>query len=100
MKFLIGFVIIIVLSIPLSIFGGLVLSDLWKWFVVPLGVVPIGIAHAIGLMQVVGMFKAGLATAKVGDGDAPVAEAIAGLFGFLVAYLIIWGTGAVVHSFM
>jgi len=28
---------------------GLVLSYLWEWFVVPLGMKPVGILHAIGL---------------------------------------------------
>lgn len=36
--------------LPAGIFlSGVVLSDLWEWFVHPLGLPIIGIAHAIGL---------------------------------------------------
>lgn len=33
----------------LGILGALVLKAMWGWFVVPLGVAPIGLAHAYGL---------------------------------------------------
>lgn len=35
-----------------AIYGGFVLYILWGWFVVPLGVPPIGIAWAIGISAV------------------------------------------------
>lgn len=39
----------ILLLIVASGFEGLVLSYLWQWFVVPLGLKPVTILHAIGL---------------------------------------------------
>lgn len=41
-----GLVIAVIISV---IVDGFVIRCLWKWFVVPLGVHPIGVAHAIGL---------------------------------------------------
>lgn len=35
--------------------GGLVLTKLWVWFVVPLGPPPIGVAHALGIAVLVGL---------------------------------------------
>lgn len=40
-----------------SALWAVVLTALWGWFVVPLGVQSIGAAEAIGLSAVVGMFK-------------------------------------------
>ncbi len=44
------------LLVPISFaVTGWVLSVLWGWFVVPLGLKQIGLAHAIGLSTVVGL---------------------------------------------
>ena len=43
-------VLFVLLSIPFFIvLSGLVIKMLWGWFVVPFGIQPIGIAHALGL---------------------------------------------------
>ena len=43
-------VILLVLSVPVaSVIRGWVLSILWGWFAVPLGVPPIGVVHMMGL---------------------------------------------------
>lgn len=47
----IGFLV----SIPLGLYKGWVIHLLWRWFVVPLGVDPIGVAHAWGLSLLVGL---------------------------------------------
>ncbi len=39
-----------------ALWSGFVLSILWGWFLVPLGVPAIGTAHAIGIAVVMGMF--------------------------------------------
>ncbi len=39
-------VIMVVVS---AVIDGFIISHLWRWFVVPLGVHPIGIAQAVGL---------------------------------------------------
>jgi len=45
--------------IPFSImYNGFVLSYLWTWFLVPLGLPAIGIAHSIGIMSIKGFMFA------------------------------------------
>jgi hypothetical protein len=39
----------ITLLVAASVIEGVVLSYLWEWFVVPLGLKPVSILHAIGL---------------------------------------------------
>lgn len=39
----------------LATLQGFVLVHLWAWFLVPLGLPPIGIAHAIGIALIAGM---------------------------------------------
>lgn len=58
-------VLIFALIVPAIIFRGFVLSTLWAWFMVPLGVIGIGIVNAIGLSVIVGMFTSNLA--KISD---------------------------------
>ena len=49
--------ILIVIMLPISIFlKGFVLSRLWLWFMVPLGVMPITLAHAYGLAVMIALF--------------------------------------------
>jgi len=43
--------------VPLAMLRGFVLSTMWAWFVVPLGLPAIGIALAIGLSLTVGLFS-------------------------------------------
>ncbi len=41
--------IAVLLLVPATILYGLVLRDLWRWFVVPLGLMPINLGEALGL---------------------------------------------------
>lgn len=43
------------------ILRGLVLRQLWYWFLVPLGVPAVGAAHALGISCLLGLFTMGLA---------------------------------------
>lgn len=38
---------------PLMLYKGLAFSVLWKWFAVPLGLPPLSVAHAFGLLVLV-----------------------------------------------
>jgi len=53
--------------VPLCVFDGWVLSILWGWFVVPLGVVALTIPGAIGLRLVVGLFVTNRSPKKLED---------------------------------
>lgn len=46
----IGIVTVVVIG---TIIRGFVISKCWQWFIVPFGIVEIGIAHAIGLSVIV-----------------------------------------------
>jgi len=48
MNFLVG--------IPITLFKGLAISKLWLWFIVPLGVMPIGVIHGVGLAVILVLF--------------------------------------------
>ena len=56
----------VIVLIPLmSIYYGWAFSTLWNWFIVPLGVAEIGIAHAIGISTLFGL----LISAKANQPD-------------------------------
>lgn len=59
---ILGFLILIPLT---SIYYGWAFSTLWNWFIVPLGVAEIGIAHAIGISCLFGL----LISAKANQPD-------------------------------
>jgi len=85
----------LLLIVPVTIFRGYVLSQLWHWFVVPLGVTDIGIAWAIGLSVLVTLF-----TFRY---DIQTDKDMQGWTGAIVGFIIVlisWGMGALVHLFM
>ena len=82
-----------VLTVLGSLLGGVVLQDLWGWFIVPFGLPELGLAHAIGINIIVGFLTYRYIPSKDGDGGT------AGITPF-VYVLFAWGIGAVVHSFM
>lgn len=46
----------VAVMVVLALFGAFTISTLWAWFVVPLGVKSIGMAHAYGLSVIVSVF--------------------------------------------
>lgn len=82
-------------SIPAIIFEGFVLSQLWQWFITPLGVVSIGIAQGIGIALLVGLL-----TSKVNAATNPEMTGWMLAISQIVAFLFVWGFGAIVHLFM
>lgn len=46
------------LAIPaMALLQGWILSLVWGWFVVPIGVAPIGVVHGIGIVLLVAFFR-------------------------------------------
>jgi hypothetical protein len=45
----------ILISVPIAFLEGVALRALWGWFIVPLGVVGLGKAHALGLGTLVNL---------------------------------------------
>lgn len=94
--------LIIALSIPVTLLGGVVVADYWQWFITPtFGFTPITYLQAVGLVMTVGLFKIGLATTDYKtDNDAPIATAFVSLAGYLFAWLISWGIGFIWSLFI
>jgi len=54
-EFLGVFVILIGLEIPVMMLFGLVISDLWMWFITPMTAIAIGKAHACGIWVLISL---------------------------------------------
>ena len=95
----VGYLIAIGLHIPAAMLRGVVFSSLWLWFVVPLGVHPIGIAAAIGLSMTVNLVTND-PFVKRDDELKGLSGAFARpIFSVLIS-LISWGIGAIVAAFL
>jgi hypothetical protein len=79
--------VILAVALVCAIVRGMVLSVLWFWFLVPLGVPPIETAHAIGISILAGMFTAGYSDKSK---DERVGEGIMGIAYPIVALLMGW----------
>lgn len=96
----IGWLILIALDIPSVIFRGLVLSALWLWFIVPLGVPAVGIAWGIGIALLVGLITKNPHVAESDADEEPLVRAFTKVFSNVFVSLLAWGMGALVHGFM
>jgi hypothetical protein len=85
---------VLILGISLIIFNGFVITQLWNWFIVPLGVISISIAHAIGLSLIIGML-----TLRI-NAEYKEMKPWEYMTISCIAYLMFWGMGAIVHLFM
>ena len=89
----------LIIMVPLMLLGGVVFSDLWRWFVVPLGLMPIGIAHAIGLRGVVSLVTFRISTAEL-RAQSTLGDGLCRAFGRAIGYLLAWALGAIVVCWM
>lgn len=85
--------ILIVVSIPLIILSGFIIKIMWGWYMVPLGVPPVTVAHAIGIdilvTYILGSSKMNL--------DRTLGEIITDVVGKKLIFLLLaW----IVHFFM
>lgn len=53
----IGPILLLILTAVVLVIAGLIFSVLWGWFVVPLGVPAINVAHGIGLAVLLGFLR-------------------------------------------
>jgi len=79
----------------LAILRGFVLSILWQWFALPLGLPEIGVAHAIGIALIVAMLAHQHSHEKQ-ESDDPMASVLAGFLSTLLFLLVGW----IIHFFM
>ena len=59
--------VVIGTAVGITIYYSMVVVVLWGWFIVPLGLPPITISHAIGLTVILNMFRSVEAKAKDED---------------------------------
>ena len=74
-----------------------IITWLWLWFIVPLGVTEIGLAWAIGLASIISMFSHDAPPAKASDETDMWAKAIGKL---IVSPLLALGFGWLAHLAM
>jgi len=82
----------IVVALAMSVFSGYVFSDMWGMFIVPLGVMAIGVWHAMGISLTVSLIRL-----KVDPGEPVSWEAIVRA---VLNVLIFWGMGNLIHWIM
>ena len=78
----------------LIMFRAFVMVDLWLWFVVPLGVAKVGMAHMYGI-TLIGNMVAG-ASASTDNSDSVWKPVFMSVF----LSLVFWGIAGITHSFM
>ncbi len=80
------------LLMPVGVFvEGYVLSSMWGWFVVPLGVQAISPANAAGLAAIAAVIKG------YRDTKRDSIEVLGDLVGTIIGTLFMWGIGAAIH---
>lgn len=82
---------VIVLLFGLILFDAFALQIMWGWFVVPLGVPPVGLAHAYGVFLLWLLFK----PIRVREGDVWKSMGKR-----IVRTLLVLGLGWIVQGFM
>ena len=85
----------IAVGIPMAIWSGFVLSVLWAWFFVPLGIPAISTAHGIGIALLTGFLRSYRKTDDVSGKDLFVS-----IGGWLIGSLLTLLIGWIVKGFM
>ena len=73
---ILALIIVLAIAIPIGILKAFVLSVLWGWFIVPFGIVDIGIVHAWGIILVGSIFN-GIAKDEIKITSKLVSQSIA-----------------------
>lgn len=89
---IIGAVFAAFIITALLLWRGFVLSVMWSWFLVPLGLPTIQVPHAIGIAAIVGMMTSRGSSSKKGFVEI--------LFTPFITTAVIFGIAAIAHSFM
>ncbi|MBR4022690.1 MAG: hypothetical protein IKI94_08925 [Ruminococcus sp.] len=92
MWYVLGFI----LAILGSILQGFYASKMWMWFMVPLGLPSISVAHAMGIAMVCGMMISSGSTKKIKNGEDMCSYALAAA----VTMTIMFGIAAIINYFM
>lgn len=86
--------------IALLVLSGHVFTNLWGWFMTPLGLPPLGLAHALGIMLTFGFVVRGLAREKHYEELEGYTKAwTTTIHGYAIA-LVFWGVGYIYTLYM
>ena len=87
--------------LPFSLlFKAFVLTQLWTWFIAPLGVMQVGLAHAYGISVALSLFTySGSNTSDDDDGDY-VEKILKSIFLAFAVPAVMWGFGYICTLFM
>lgn len=97
--FVFGIPYLVSIIVGNSIIRGYVLSTLWGWFMVPLGLHPIGVALAIGVSLVIGLFTHQTHPTDYKKEDRRPATTIGELIGQILSPFFVLFVGYIVHRF-
>ncbi len=99
-KFFYGTVAVLVTTVLLTLLRAWVLVDLWHWFVEPLGVRGIGLAHAVGISLIVAYLthQPHLDEDERRNGVAYII--VKGTWMGVTMPLMAWGFGWAAHTYM
>lgn len=93
--------ILMLVLFPFSILlRAFVLTQLWAWFIVPFGIVQIGLAWALGLSIAIAMFTQQHSSTKSTE-DEEISKLVARFMGLAFGMpLLCWFAGWICHLFM
>ena len=96
------FIVIACAYIGAAIYSGMVFSNIWGYFIVPLGLPALSIPHAMGIIAVSGYFLLSV-YARLED-IKPIEPSFNAFWykvlHFFVTINIAWGFSAIIQSFM
>ena len=94
MKNSLSFIAVIAVGVLYFIYIGWVFSDLWNWFLTPLGMIEITKTHAIGILLIVALAKGNNPIPKNKDTKTQMyAFAFSPLFSWLIGYFLVNNIG-------
>ena len=89
-------IICLLLVVPEAAWSSYVMTILWRWFIVPLGVKQIGVAWAYGIWVTVALFRMSASKKSNEDSMGPTQTLLAHAFGAAFFLLVGW----IAHKFM
>ena len=87
----------LVVAVPLAAWAGFVLSVVWAWFIVPLGVPAVGMWHAAGIKLTVGWLTQTISPDDRRSSGEKFTSVL--VLGTLLPPIVL-GLGALFHAFM
>lgn len=98
MNLLFGIIGVFAFGLASAIYGAWLATDLWLWFIVPLGASPISVLHMYGLFLIIGLLK--YSPSSTNSEKFNWEKAIGQILSFPIMYTICWFFGKIAHNYM